>query len=94
MKSKFFSALYALNIIAQAIFDLALPAALFFALSWVLVKNAGAPEWIYAIAIPLGVLIGFYSMIKFVLSATAALSRLEEQNEKSKNDKSDPTEKQ
>ena len=90
MKSKFFGALYALNIIAQALFNLAFPAALFFGISWLLIKNVGAPEWIYAIAIPLGVLIGFYSMIKFVLSATAALSRLEEQNEKSKKNKSGP----
>ncbi len=94
MKSKFFSALYALNIIAQAIFDLAIPPALLFGLSWVLIKNVGAPEWIYAIAIPLGVLIGFYSMIKFILSATAALSRLEEQNEKNKKSECDPSKKQ
>jgi mannose/fructose/N-acetylgalactosamine-specific phosphotransferase system component IIC len=53
-----------------------------------LVKRVGAPEWIYAIAIPLGILIGFYGMIKFVLSATAALSRLEEQGKNAKNKKS------
>ena len=82
MRSKLFSVLYAMNIIMQSIFDLAAPAALLFFISWMLVKRVGAPEWIYAIAIPLGILIGLYSMVRFILSATAALTRLEEQNKK------------
>ena len=88
MRSKLFSVLYAMNIIMQSLFDLAAPAALLFLISWLLVKRVGAPEWIYAIAIPLGILIGLYSMVRFILSATAALSRLEEQNKSNrKNEK-------
>ena len=80
MKNKLFNALYSLNIVFQAIFNLVTPAALFFVIAWLLVTRVGAPEWIYAAAILLGVLIGFYSMIRFVLSATAALERLEKES--------------
>ena len=86
MKSKLFSALYMMNIVFQALFDLVLPASLLFALSWLLVKRVGAPEWIYAISIPLGMLIGLYSMIRFIIAATSALNRLEKQNKKRSND--------
>ena len=87
MKSKLFSSLYSFNIIMQAIFSLVTPAGFLFLVAWLLINKAGAPEWIYAIAIPLGILIGLFSMIKFIFSATEALTRLEEQNEKKSKNK-------
>lgn len=87
MRSKLFGVLYAMNIIMQALFDLAAPAALLFFIAWMLVKRVGAPEWIYAIAIPVGIIIGLYSMVRFIISATTALSRLEEQNKRDKDQK-------
>ena len=69
------------NIVAQAIFTLITPAALFFAIAFLSVRYLSAPEWIYAIALVIGLLMGFYSMIKFVLSAMRNLERLEEQRE-------------
>ena len=42
-------------------------------------EYASAPEWSYAVAIVIGILIGFYSMIKFIISAMKNLERLEEQ---------------
>ena len=87
MRSRLFGVLYAMNIIMQSLFDLAAPAALLFFIAWLLVRNVGAPEWIYAIAIPVGVIIGLYSMVRFILSATSALTRLEEQNKRDKDQK-------
>lgn len=77
-----------MNIIIQALFDLAAPAALFFFIAMLFVKRVGAPEWIYAVAIPLGIFVGLYNMVKFILSATSALDRLEKQgrNTKAKTD--------
>jgi len=87
MKSKLFSVLYAMNIVMQALFDLAAPAALLFFISWLFVKRVGAPEWIYAITIPVGILIGLYSMVRFIITATAALTRLEDQGKGRPSDK-------
>ena len=72
--------MYAMNIVGQAVFSLLTPAALLFCVSWLLVKRASAPEWIYAVLIPIGIIAGLVSMVKFVLSATSALERLEKQN--------------
>ena len=81
MKNRFFGALYVLNIIGQAIFTLLTPTALFFGLAWLLVTRLSCPQWIYAIAIPIGVLIGFYSMIKTAISASESLLRLERERD-------------
>lgn len=79
MHKKFFSVMYGVNIVAQSVFSLITPVLILFALSWVLVSKAGAPEWIYAITVTLGVIIGFVSMIKFVIVASENLNRLENQ---------------
>ena len=81
---KLVSALYIFNIISQAVITLVIPIALGFGLSWLLVSYASAPGWIYAVLITLGALSGFYSMIKFVLSAMAAYERLEREQKNSK----------
>ncbi len=87
MHKRFFSVMYAVNIIMQALFSLITPAALLFALSYLFVKKLGAPEWIYVIAIVIGILIGLISMVRFVLSATAGLERLEKEQNKKQNRK-------
>ena len=84
---RFVSAMYVINIVAQAIFTLITPAALLFFISWLCVSRLGAPEWIYAVAIPLGVISGFISMVKFILAACANLDRLEKQNNKKSGNK-------
>jgi mannose/fructose/N-acetylgalactosamine-specific phosphotransferase system component IID len=71
------SALYVLNIIFQSLFNLLTPALLFFCVAWLFVKRLSAPEWIYAIAIVLGFLIGLVSMVKFIIIAMKNLERLE-----------------
>ncbi len=84
MNNRLFGFLYAVNIIGQAIFTLLMPAALMFGLSWLLVSRAGAPSWLYAVLIPIGVIAGLVSMVKFVIAATSNLERLEKENRKGK----------
>ena len=84
MYRKFISAMYLLNIIFQSFFDLALPIGATILISWLLVEKAGAPGWIYAPLVVIGVVIGFFSMIRFILSATRALDRIEAQSKQKK----------
>lgn len=86
MNNKLFGFLYAVNIIGQAIFTLLTPAALMFGISWLLVSRAGAPSWIYAVFISVGIIAGLVSMVKFVINATSNLERLEKQNRKGKDE--------
>lgn len=81
MHKKFFGFMYGLNIISQAIFSLLTPVALLFFVCRLLVKKANAPEWLYAIFITVGILIGLASMVRFTISASENLERLERQKE-------------
>ena len=80
--NKTFGALYVINIVSQAIFTLLVPTAVFFFAAWLLISKLSAPSWIYAVFIPLGVIIGFYGMVKFSISASENLERLERQKRK------------
>ena len=71
--------MYAFNIIAQSIFNLLIPAALMFCVTWLLIDKIGAPLWLYAITLPLGIIIGLISMVKFAIVASKGLERLEQQ---------------
>ena len=82
MHKKLFNALYVLNILGQALFTLVTPAALLGAVAWLLNAKAGVGSWIYAVLIVIGLLLGFYSMIRFVISAMAGLERLENEQKK------------
>ncbi len=84
MYGKLVSALYALNIIIQAILTLLTPTALMFGLAWLLVSKCGAPEWLYAVLIPIGVPAGLASMVKFVITAAEGVERLEKERENNK----------
>ena len=84
MYRKLVNALYLINIISQAIFTLAIPIALGFGVSWLLVNYLCVGSWIYALLITLGAISGFVSMIKFVLSAMNVLEHLEKEREESK----------
>ncbi len=79
--NSYMNALQALNIIIQSFFNLLTPIGLSLLGAWLLVEKAGFPGWIYAILIILGVVVGFYSMIRFLLSALAALEHLEKEQE-------------
>lgn len=74
---KFINAMYAFNIILQAFFSLVAPAALGLLVAWLLVSRVGAPRFLYAIFIIVGLIAGFISMIRFVISAMSGIERLE-----------------
>ena len=76
----FVSSLYVLNIVSQAIFSLASPIAVCTLISYLLVRFASSPSWIYAPLIVVGALVGFVSMIKFILTAMTGLERLESEH--------------
>ena len=84
MHKRLFSVMYAVNIISQAIFTLLMPAALGFCLAWLFVAKMGAPEWLYAVLIPIGIIAGLISMVKFAISASESLERLEKQRNNKK----------
>ena len=75
-----YSFIYVINIVSQAIFTMLMHIGFSLLLSWLLVDKCGAPNWIYAIIIILGVVTGLISMIKFILSTMYALDRLEKSN--------------
>ena len=77
MYKRFVNALYLLNIIFQSFLNLLTPIGLGLLLSYLLTAHAGAPSWIYAPLTVFGVFVGLFSMVKFILSATRALDRLE-----------------
>ena len=87
MYRKLVSATYVINIIFQAFLTLLFPAGLGFLCSWLLVRYAGAPNWLYAPLLIIGILIGLFSMVKFIIAAMSALERLEEQSKKAHDEK-------
>lgn len=77
MYKKAFTALNIFNIVLQGLFSLVFPIGLGVLFSWLGVTKWGAPGWLYAILIPVGALVGLMSMVKFILSATRGLERIE-----------------
>ena len=69
----------------QSTVTLLIPVGVMFLAAWLLVSKAGLPEWIYAIFIPLGVISGFFSMIKFAIRSSEALERMETNRDKKPN---------
>ena len=79
MHKKIFSALQLLNLLFQALYTLALPVGLGALASFLLTKYASAPSWIWAVLLTLGVLMGLYSMVKFIILASESMDRMEKQ---------------
>ena len=86
MYKRLVGALYVINIVAQCIFTLLSAPALLFLITYLLIRYANLPLWSYAISLPIGFIIGIFSMIKFAITASEALERLEKQNKNSKKD--------
>lgn len=79
------NAMYAFNIILQAFWSLLFPVGAGLLLGWLLTEKCGMGSYVFVVLILLGVLIGFVSMIRFLMSALAGLERLEkEQREKNR----------
>ena len=89
MYGKFVSAMYVINILFQSLFNLASPILLMLLFAWLLVSKLSAPAWLYAVFGVVGAMVGFYSMIKFIITASTALERLEKERDERKKGKSD-----
>lgn len=81
MYRKFMNALQMLNLLLQSIYTLAFPIGIGALASFLLVEYASAPRWIWAILLTLGVFMGLYSMVKFILSAISGMERQEKQRQ-------------
>lgn len=82
MHKKIFNSVQMLNMLFQALYTLGLPIAVGAGLSFLLTKYASAPSVTWAILLTVGVLVGLYSMIKYILFAISAQKRLDEENER------------
>lgn len=81
MHHKILNAFKLLNMLFQGFYTLALPIGAGAVASFLLTKYASAPSFIWAIFLTLGVFIGLYSMIRFILSSIDSMNRLEKQRE-------------
>ena len=79
MYSKLVGVLYALNILASAIFTFLTPVGILFAVAWLLNTKAGVGSYIYAVLLIIGVLVGLFSMIRFLIKASETLERIEKE---------------
>ena len=80
--SKFITPLHLFNIITQGFFTLVSPPLAFCFIAYLIDKNLDVGGWIYVVLILLGVFMGLYSMIVFIIRASAALEVIEEENKK------------
>ena len=80
----FMNSMYALNIVLQSFWSLLMPIGLGILLGWLLTEKLGFGDYVFVILIILGVVIGIFSMIKFLLSALAGLERLEKEQKNKK----------
>ena len=87
MYKKFISAFQMLNILLQSIYSLGLPIGVGALGSFLLVKYAHAPKWIWAVLLVIGTFAGLFSMVKYILSATKNIERIEKQRRESEAEK-------
>ena len=87
MPKKLFQTVYAFQYLTQAAFSLLFPAGAFILGGYLLNRYCGLGNWVLILAIVLGVLLGFGSMISFLLKTSYAIDPTE------KEDKHDSTRK-
>lgn len=81
MKGQAVSFIYVLNIVLQSLFSLLFSTAAFVGIAYLLGSGLGVGEWVYIPMILVGLFVGIFSMLKFIMSAMAGLERLEQQRE-------------
>ena len=74
-----YSTFYVFNIVFQSIITLLWNIGAAFFVGWLFVRFLNAQPWIYVPLIIIGVITGFTSMIRFILTSMKALDKLEEQ---------------
>ena len=81
MQGRLITPIYIINMTIQAIVSLVTPMGLMFLFAWLLDKYTAVGPWIYVVFIILGVFLGLYSMISFIIKAGRAIEALEKQHE-------------
>lgn len=81
MYRKFITPIYTVTIFIQSFFSLLTPIGLMWLFAWLLNTHAGVEPWIFAVFILIGVFVGLYSMVSFIIKASRALELLEKQHE-------------
>lgn len=77
-----FKASYLINMVVQSFWCLLFPIGIALGLGWLMVNKLSWPGWVMAPPLVFAVFIGLYSMCKFLISATQAMDRMDEQREK------------
>ena len=80
MYKKFISAFKLFDILVQAIYSLVLPIGICALASYLLTTHTACPPWIWAILLTVGSLLGIFSMMKYIIGALDAQTRLEKAN--------------
>ena len=88
MYKKIVSSLYVMNILFQSLYTLALPIGFGALIAFLLTKYTSAQNWVWVVFILLGVFIGLYSMIRFIISASESFKRLEAEGKAKEKEKS------
>lgn len=89
MYRKWASAMYVLNIVFQSFLSLLMPIGFSVLICFVATKYWSAPGWIYAPAVVVAALLGFYYMIRFVLNAMKVLDSLERSGKEAKEERAE-----
>ena len=82
MKGRTVSFMYAINIVLQSLFSLLFCTGCFVGVAYLLVDRASVGSWVYIPMIILGLGLGIFSMLKFIIRAMVGLERLERQRER------------
>ena len=77
MKTEIYNAAYLINVIFQAFFNLMFPMAIMFFIGWLAVSRLSIGQWVYAVLLIFGLIIGLISMIKFLIYALDAFEKIE-----------------
>ena len=75
---------YLINTIIQSFWCLLFPIGIALGLGWLMVNKLSWPSWVMAPPLVFAVFIGLFSMCKFLISATDAMDRIEEQRAKAR----------
>lgn len=79
-RGSYVTPLYLMHTVTQALVSLVTPIALGVGISYWLVSYRGVGTWLYAVLILVGVGLGLWSMLTFILRAMRALEALERQH--------------
>lgn len=76
---KAFNFTYLVSMVIQAFWCLLFPIGVAFVLGWLAVNKLSLPSWVYVPLLAVATIIGLISMLRFLISAAAAMDRLEKE---------------